>query len=989
MEGSIATNVEDLQAAITDANAAIAENTAWIAEYKKTTEKVVAAVFDVEKVWNLCNTYCVGWGKIAADDLIYVKEQAKVFLYRATNEDDINAAVQKFYEAIDNMDTDELGRLRDIYALLGEAKTNIDNGELSAAVEKLVAARKLFDEIGMVNCTEDIYDVLVIDGVAVDLSNIYCEYRLTIISILIDGAETALGDMDTTTADTNLGYARELIDEVLDDGMTTELEDVDLVGEYNDARIAVISTYLAQAITAIENADFASADDYLAQAREDIDAIAIDTITTDLVTVIESYNDVRVTLISAYLTLAEDTISGALIDQAFIDDAKNYLESARNAIDACTSDSDIPVDVDSVVKRYNSIRFTVVECYLSLADTAINNAIDKAEVDSTDDEAWAYTLKSESFTATISADGVDVADLNAKINAVRSRFHAKYVDLYAAELTFRMNNYIGHLDAIYGDINPVNNMNAIKAEFDALKDHEIYSNYFGENKSAEVNTLVETAAEFDGAIAVRETLIKLIAEGKNVALLIDGYTVEGILGTKTESELIIGYKSAYDTFVANLDRMYAEFEDNDTHKAVYNEIEALAKKTDFDALKVAFDEKIYPLNVYGQAFISEVESLRNYIEDGFKFDTDEKILASKKAKDAWLAQSIDPDGVGFVIEYCSDGEWTHSKLVDVIYKIEGAYKVWLSQAAEDWKAAYTDTGVSELTVNNITIYETRLDAVRKWFDTYPLGADDTYGTEETYRWLTILEARLETLKGMVKDESDRVQGLIDLLGGADTMTADKATVEEARRAYDAWIAGTYSAADVRPDQIAIRAGSGFDTVDITNLKASEEKLAELNIKIDQIRNDIENLAVPTFDDATKNYFDNDADRDAYAASVRDIAEILDAFKAVNGDDLTVFTADELKKVKDCKLYAEKYDSLIKLNSSYNDAMIEAVGDDATLGKLASYYNDAIVRMIAIHSESVFKDADGNIVTATTPSVQIAVIGNSAADDFAAILSDAN
>ena len=91
----------------------------------------------------------------------------------------------------------------------------------------------------------------------------------------------------------------------------------------------------------------------------------------------------------------------------------------------------------------------------------------------------------------------------------------------------------------------------------------------------------------------------------------------------------------------------------------------------------------------------------------------------------------------------------------------------------------------------------------------------------------------------------------------------------------------------------------------------------------------------------------------------------------------------MKKVEDCKLYAEKYDSLVKLNSAYAD-ITGRVSDPETLGKLASYYNDAIAKMKDIHSESEFKDSEGNVVTTTTPSIQIAIIGNNAAADFAAI-----
>ena len=78
LEDSAAADVLDLLDKIDAANVAIDANTKWIAEYKATTEKVVEAVFGVEKVWTLCNTYCVGWGEIAADELLYVKEQAKV-----------------------------------------------------------------------------------------------------------------------------------------------------------------------------------------------------------------------------------------------------------------------------------------------------------------------------------------------------------------------------------------------------------------------------------------------------------------------------------------------------------------------------------------------------------------------------------------------------------------------------------------------------------------------------------------------------------------------------------------------------------------------------------------------------------------------------------------------------------------------------------------------------------------------------------------------
>ena len=91
----------------------------------------------------------------------------------------------------------------------------------------------------------------------------------------------------------------------------------------------------------------------------------------------------------------------------------------------------------------------------------------------------------------------------------------------------------------------------------------------------------------------------------------------------------------------------------------------------------------------------------------------------------------------------------------------------------------------------------------------------------------------------------------------------------------------------------------------------------------------------------------------------------------------------MKKVEDCKLYAEKYDSLVKLNSAYAD-VTSRVTEPETLGKLESYYNDAIAKMKDIHSESVFKDAEGNVVTTTTPSIQIGVIGNNAEADLSAI-----
>ena len=943
-EADLAAEIAKLQAAIGAINAdtTVAEQIAAIeadidtlyaviATYQETTEEVVKAWHEIFATYQIWNEVKGSYGDIyvldAEGNKVAVNvdteyASAQVRLYRALNAEDVAAVKADFFAVIRNVKSDALDTLNTIYAYLNAAAAGLDADQIDIAGvrEDIDAAAELLAEFDSAK--------IIVDGKVVDLDALY--------AIVWDN--------------------------------------------YNECRVDVVKTYLAAAEFAATDArdasGLAAVRENLALAIAEIDALAADE--EEVADLVEEYNAIRILTAKILARFASVAVADATVDTWF-DAADDLIASVKTAIDALAADVDHPVDTAEVVELYNNVRIAK----LAKINLWIDIDLEAADMDAlaeVKDHLDALKADIDALAAEINVDA-----LYESYNATVDAYYSKLVLFIAADLTADMNEYNDNLAAIYAEIkNETTNMADIRAAYVAFLDNRDYVKAFQTNSESEVLVALTAAEEaFVKTEALKAALIEGLEAADEVATILESEEFDEITGTKNEFEVIKSYRGASAEWVASLDEFYANFTDNDANKATYNEIKALIEEAKFTEINTEFETAIADLIEAADAVTKAIKDFQAAVEaDGIQFSTVEAVEAAWDAVWTWMGLATDEDGVAFIIDWRSEGELAHEDLVDIVNAIDTQYKTFVEAAKADWTACNTDA-YKALTVENVKYYTTDLEAVRAWFTTYGVITADYaeehdimgVGTDADEADLAALEARLADAKvereELIADLAAQAAALQERIDNLGNITTDsKATVVALRADYDAWV----KACETADKEVEQNEENGT-VVNADALVAAEAKLEQLRQLGTDIATSIIDLRVPELDmDTPVLYFANDEAQEAYAEQVAAIEAKLEQYFELNDGNRDNFSAEALKKVADCKLYAVKYEALVAVYEAYNT--VDATAAESVKGELVNYLNKASAQIDSYDSSNA------------NAAAIIRSIGNGALAQFEAIAAKA-
>ncbi len=883
---------------------------AVIAEYRETTEEVVKAWHEILATYNNWVKVSVAYGVTDAD-MLAVEEayaSAQVRLYRALNSDDVVAIKDAFFTVIESVKSGELEALYEIYNNLVAAENGLGAGEeLEVIREALDAAR-----VGLDARTEA---KLIVDGKVVDLYDKYA-------------AACAV-------------YTEQRIA-----ALTAEYEAI--VNNINEAKeygdVEAIDKLIAEFKAAVDAAD-AETDAGIPVADE----------------VIATLNDYHVDLLmrtaDKYLE-----ISAVLVDNATVETIDEVAATVKTALDKMEQDrlpamAALGIDVYGLGTKVVATRVSVVSKYIELAGAGVA-AAEKLE-DLADDWAIIETVNVEiEALVALSIDATAVAEAR---DALVSAYFAKYVDIYAANLTAEMNAYIDNLGAIFAEVTEgTTNIADIRADYFAFVDNRDYAEALRSNSEA-VAALVAAEAAFVKVEEQYATLTVLVDEAEDIAAILDNEVFEKFEGTNVEYTVIRDYRTAATAWVEALDELYADFT-TETNAETYTAIRALIDEAKFDEIKTAFEAAVQTLVNIAKELIEKIDEIKTDVEtNGQRFDAIVHIEEAWEAFRAWEQNATDADGVGFIISYVSEEKYTNENLNTVLVNIQTAYEAYVEVARIEWADRYVGTHQQALVEGTATLtYKDDLSAVREWFEEFGIVDAEfvakhglgNIGTAEVEAKLAEREAELEVLKAErealvadLKAQGAAIQAEIDAL---DLITTDSAAQLKAiRDAYVAWVAACVENEVVLAD------------LDLTKLAAAEATLENLYQQVADIKALIEALVIPTLGtDPAAPYFADVAAKDAYVAEVEAIKAALAVFEAANDGYRNCFEDDELAKVEAANpdLYVSKYEAALNVYNTYLEACA-TVQDAAILAKMAEYLEQARAEIDAVGQVATFAVAN--------------------------------
>lgn len=848
----------------------IAALNAKLDTYVQTTEDVIAAWKQIYKTNDLWEQVSAGYGSMTingatasvAEVVADAFTEARIRLLRATNPDDVEAALNGYYAVIESVSSTELDKLNAAYVALKAAKAELDKTTTDYAAVRTNLNTANDNLNGFVEAK------LIVNGEVVDLNALYTE----------------------------------------------------LVEDYNEGRIQLVK-----------------------DAQSEISA-----------------NIAALTNKTGFTTI------------------KTKLADVDSAIAAIEADS---VNVDELKTAQTNLRAAAIEKAVNtfikaeIADAATTSELDDIQYELNDCMTAANTVGVQSAIDTVTSGN----------NALTDR----RVTILAEAITANMNKYNGHLDTIYADTKAATStMAAIRAEFNALKAQYDATHFSVAEKIEAVVELLAAEDAFQDAESHRTTLVTLISDSVAVANILDNSEFDDITGTKSEYLVIDQYNTARNAWVARLDALYANFEDNDANSTTYTTIRNMINEASFEnedktGINDRFEAEIAEL----KAAATDVKNaIADYTSGNITFASIVDINAAVAAMNKWNGLATDAAGYGYILELVTNGEVTHATLETVINNYKAQYNAYVAQAKTAWAACYTSE-VAALTAQNITVYENRLGAVIDWFGLYgaltpaqvaEYGLTDI-GTTTEYEKINNLKTALESKIADAQSEGEELQTAIDNLVIADLTTEDKATVNGIRRAYNTWLANYgIIEGDSR------NAGLGID-VDTSNLAAAESHIADLEAELQAIRDRIEALRVinATATSGKDAYFATLEEATAYANTVATLKSDMAAFTASNGN-VDKFTTDEYTKIADCELYAIKYNAIVKLDEALaaTKGTVEADAVDANgnsiYDRLDDYYDYYLAQVNTTTSASDVAD----------PAAYIASLGTKAATDMAGIASEA-
>ena len=349
--------------------------------------------------------------------------------------------------------------------------------------------------------------------------------------------------------------------------------------------------------------------------------------------------------------------------------------------------------------------------------------------------------------------------------------------------------------------------------------------------------------------------------------------------------------------------------------------------TAYDALVDAYAALSYDFEAALEAFVDAYKAIGTV-----NLLSADKIEAAKKAYKFWIDNAEDASA----LDYVYDGKAAGTYYTEFVAKIT-EYDALVVEASK----AYFDTYV-ELTTGTVTIYnKATVDAMVAWYTTYAVPAEEgegyTFGngypltntagntvaiTETTYNDLVAVKEACDALVAAKTAETKAVNDAIAALGTVDFADPanneitlnDKANIEAARAAYDAWVAGNNAPEGYAKDQYKIDLADTTYEVDVVALDDAEFYIVILEGYVDDIKTSINALD------------EKNPDESAVATIVATIEE----FKTMNGgSDEGYITAEEYAKLEACEFVIAQNGAIDQIRAAF-EAIKAQVNADANL-----------------------------------------------------------
>ena len=858
---------------------------AIIAEYQETTEEVVKAwheIFATYKNWVECSA---AYG-VSAEDMLVVEAEyasAQIRLYRAFNADEVVAIKDAFFTVIENVKSGELDALNEIYNNLVEAE------EILAANGDLVEVRAALDlaRAGLDARTEA---KLIINGKVVDL---YEKYAAACVV-------------------------------------------------YNNARIAALEAEYSAIVNKINEAkeygDIDAIDALIAEFKAAVDAADAETeagipVADEVIATLNDYHvDLLMRTADKYLE-----ISAELVNNATVETIDEVAATVKNALDKMeqerlTAMAALGIDVYGLSTKVVGTRTSIVSKYIDFAEAGVA-AAEKLE-DLVDD--WAIIESVNVQIEALAALGIDVTAVAEERDALVSAYYAKYVDIYAANLTAEMNAYIDNLAAIFAEVNTTK-IADIRADYFAFVDNRDFAEALRSNSEA-VAALVAAEEKFVKVEEQFAALTALVEEAEGIAALLEDDVFTPVEGKNSEFLVINEYRTVAAAWVEAFDAFYAGFA-AETNADAYNAIRAIINEVKFAEIEDAFEVAIYDLVDIARELINTIDAIKKDVEaNGQHLDAIVDIEAAWAAFREWEQNATDADGVGFIISYISDGKYTNENLNTVLVNIQTAYDAYVELARIDWKECYIGTYQQALVEGTAVLtYKDDLSAVRAWFDEYGI-VDFAFAAEhglggigiaeieaqlaEREAELEVLKAEREALVAALESERATLQETVNNIGAITTDSADELAALQA--ACIAWA------------EACVANEVELEVLDLAKLVAANEALAQLQEKVEYIKGLIAAFETPVIG------VDPAAAKEAYIAAVNAIKAELAAFEEANDGYRACFTDAELAKVENAnsELYASKCEAALEAFNAY-EAAAQLVENETALAMMAVAYNNAV------------------------------------------------
>ncbi len=921
----------ELEAELREAIEGLAESITALEEalgiYEATTEKVITVwneIFEIYGEWNaLCADHNVDAAVKAPVDKEY--QLVQVLLGRAVNAEEVDAIKADFIAVVAQAQTEvpALKNLNEIYATLVSVEEELANDETD-----LVAVRTALLGVKAELATVAL-DVIIVDGVVVDLSDkydaacdVYNAERVAEVYALIDSVANEIIAVDNYNAiwdaQAKAFDVEPVIDALVADAeIAVDVEDTNaLYDAYNSLCALVPNQLLDIAVNVyLASGDIKYAEYCLEDAVYEIGYLPAET--EGLAELQAKAVEVEAAIASAYIELALVAVETA-----------TDIETLKNAIAGIDANlAEAKADIfamangeakDAVVAQYIAAQQAKLAKMEAVAYVALDAAATLKDVEVV--ESYKGEIGMAILAVMMDEVGVNTDDFGMTYSNLSMAAAEKVLAFAAAALENAEN-----ADAV---VAVAETLAAAKAKIDVLAADAVLA---ADKVSAErIAAMVAKYEQYAGLVA-------LVEEGKAIANIIAGLEADAIVGTKTESETITAYNVAAKAWVETLDKLYT-FET----KTGYETLRALINEAKAEEVIAAFEAKIANLVEIATDLINKIKAINAKVtEDGYTFALITDIEAVKAAFRTWEQNATDADGVGFIIAYVSDGEYTNENLNTVIVTIQTEYNAFVKGAQDAWTNCYTDYYKS-LTVENLVWTETALTAVREWFTKYGTEAADYeitgVGTSVEEAALVVLEEKLAVLKAERKAlvekfaaDAAALQERIEALG---FITTDSAEAVEALRAdVDAW---NKAVVDNAIDFVA-----EFDkavVIDETKLVEAEAKLVDLEGQIANIKDLIEALEIPTIGaDIAAPYFADVAAKDAYVAQVKAITDAIAKFNTDNDGNRGCISDEELAKVveADSELFVAKYEAALNAYNTYATA-IAGVANDTVLAQLEAY-----------------------------------------------------